>query len=92
MKKLYLILISLLCAASFGISWYIYPSLPEMVAIHWGVNGSADGFANSVIGAFLMPALMVIISLVLIYIPNLDPMKKIGKRLKMCMNILSSEW
>lgn len=62
--------------AAFIIGIVALPSLPEQVAIHWGPGGEADDFANKYIGAFLLPLIMILLLILKIFLPNIDPKKK----------------
>jgi len=66
-----------LCAASllFLISFYAYPNLPDQVASHWNVRGEADMYLPKFWGAFLLPMASVPLTLLLIAIPRIDPLK-----------------
>jgi len=75
MKKINII-IFLIIVASFAIGAYFYPRFPEKVASHWNANGQVDGYMSRFWGLFLMPIISVIMWLMFILIPKIDPMKK----------------
>jgi|GEM_PF-2216895 len=62
----------ILIAAAFAVSALAFPNLPLRVPTHWGLSGQADGFSGRLTGAFLMPAIMLTIWIVLIVIPRYD--------------------
>lgn len=61
--------------ASFGIGYYFYPRLPEIVASHWNAQGQADGYTNRYWGAFLLPIIQAAMFLLFVFIPMIDPKK-----------------
>ena len=63
-------------AASFLLSILAYPYLPEMVASHWNAKGEVDGYLPKFWGAFLLPLLMVVLYLLFLAIPRIDPLKE----------------
>lgn len=71
-----------LIVLSFAISLYVYPMLPESVASHWGFDGEVNGYLPAVWGAFLMPVLSVILFLIFLAIPMLDPLSENIKAFK----------
>jgi uncharacterized membrane protein len=58
---------------------YLYPTLPEKIAIHWDVNGEADGYASKLIGLFLLPVISLFLLPLMLILPKLDPTKGIKK-------------
>ena len=49
------------------------PYLPAQFATHWGVSGQANGYSSVWIGILLMPAIILGMSLILLYVPKIDP-------------------
>lgn len=49
--------------ASIAMAIICYPSMPDQMAIHWGVNGEPDGFAPKIVGVSFVPVMMVLIFL-----------------------------
>jgi len=74
MKK-NIIFASLIILASFGVSAYFYPQMPETVASHWDINGDVNGYMSKFWGLFLMPILSLAIFLFFLIIPKIDPLK-----------------
>jgi len=58
-------------------SAWAWPSLPEdaKIAIHFDLQGAADGFAGKTLGLLLMPAIMLGFSTLFSFLPNLEPRK-----------------
>ena len=61
---------------SFIIAICIYPQMPERMASHWNAQGQVDGYISKFWGLFLMPILTLLIFLLLIAIPKIDPLKQ----------------
>ncbi len=66
----------LVTLATLAFSWWAWPQLPERVATHWGVNGQPNGWSSPAFAAFLMPAVMALMTLIFAALPNIDPLKK----------------
>ncbi|MBN1370329.1 MAG: SdpI family protein [Anaerolineaceae bacterium] len=52
-----------------------YPHLPESVPSHWNEKGEVDGYSSRTFGAFFLPLLTLGFGLMLLFIPNLDPLR-----------------
>jgi len=55
---------------------YFYPQLPESMATHWGLSGEANGYMSKFWGVFLFPIILFGLSLMLLFFPKIDPLKK----------------
>lgn len=62
--------------ASFLISSYFYLQLPERIASHWGISGEVDGYMPKFFGLFIMPFVSLLVLLLFMVIPKIDPFKK----------------
>lgn len=62
-----------LIAAMFVASAVAYPSAPDTVPIHWGINGEANGWGGKLEGLFLLPLMTAGIYLLLLFLPKIDP-------------------
>lgn len=71
MKKRYFPLIPIASALLFSVA--VYSRLPEQVAVHWNWSGEPDRWAGRVEGAFLMPAIMLVLWAALNWLPKIDP-------------------
>lgn len=69
------ILILFLVAASFVVGIYIYPQMPERMASHWGMEGQVDGYLSKFWGVFLLPIIFLVMAILFIIIPRIDPLK-----------------
>jgi uncharacterized membrane protein len=65
----------ILILLSFIIGAYAYALLPAQVASHWGISGTPNGYMPAVFGAFLFPALMVVLFAIFMVIPLIDPLR-----------------
>jgi len=54
----------------------IYPSLPERIASHWGINNEVNGYMGKFWGVFLVPILMLAFYFLFLIIPHIDPKKQ----------------
>ncbi len=61
---------------SFLIGIFLYPTMPEQMASHWGISGEADGYMTKVWGLFLFPIMLVFLYLMFKVIPAIDPLKE----------------
>jgi uncharacterized membrane protein len=70
-----LIVGGILLGLSFLAALLVYPQLPDPAASHWGANGEVNGYISAFWAAFLMPLLTTGLFLLLMAIPNIDPLK-----------------
>ena len=71
MRKWYVGPVFLLAALAFAI--VVYPSLPEQVPTHWGMDGNVDDYTPKMPGAFLGPLLGLGIWGLLVGLRRIDP-------------------
>ncbi|MCX8010793.1 MAG: DUF1648 domain-containing protein [Ignavibacteria bacterium] len=62
-------------ALSFLIGIAFYSFMPERMATHWNVHGEVDGYMPRFVGVFLIPFIFVLVALLFIAIPRIDPKK-----------------
>jgi uncharacterized membrane protein len=62
-----------LIALMFLVGVYLYPLMPERMAIHWGLSGEADGYGSRFMGLFFVPVITLIIFPFMLALPRLDP-------------------
>ncbi len=74
MKKIN-ILIFFIILLSFGVGAYFYPQMPERIVSHWNSQGQQNGYMSKFWGLFLMPIISLIMFLLLLLIPKMDPLK-----------------
>jgi len=70
------IIIFLVIVLSFVASFYFSPQMPERVASHWNAGGEVDGYIPKIWGLFLMPVLSLVLALLFLFIPKIDPLKE----------------
>lgn len=75
MKKIQAAVI-LMILVSFLIGIYFYPSMPELMASHWGYKGEVNGYLPKFLGLFLMPMLSLVIFFAFLLVPKIDPRKE----------------
>lgn len=70
--------IAILCilVLSFALASYFYPKMPDKLASHWNARGEVDGYMPKFWGLFLMPIISVVVLLLFLLIPMIDPLKK----------------
>lgn len=61
---------------SFGIAIYLDSEMPEMMASHWNAQGEVDGYMPKFWALFLMPLISLVVLLIFLLIPKIDPLKK----------------
>lgn len=66
-----LLLIIFTIAASF----YFYANFPDRVPMHWNFNGQVDGWGSKITGAFVLPIVILVMYIMFLLIPYLDPKK-----------------
>ena len=59
-----------------GIGLYFYPQMPEQMASHWNINGQADGYMSRFWGTFLLPIINLVMYLLFLVIPYMDPKRQ----------------
>jgi len=69
-------IILLIILVSFVVGIYLYPQMPDQMASHWNSQGEVDGYLPKCWGLFLMPLVSLIVFLLFLLIPKIDPLKK----------------
>ena len=64
-----------LVSAAFMISLAAAPHLPELIATHWDAAGEVDGYASRLTALYLMPAILLVVAVLLLMIPQVDPLR-----------------
>lgn len=67
----------ILIVLQFAAAFYLYPGMPERMAVHWGLSGEADGFGSRFEGLFVIPILSAVLLPILLTLPRLDPGRRI---------------
>ena len=63
----------LLIAAASAATIYVWPQLPDMVAVHWNYRGEVDGYAPRAVLWLMGPGLMAFMVLLALLLPTLSP-------------------
>lgn len=50
-----------------------WPSRPDRIPVHWGITGEVDRYGGKAEGLLLLPSMAVLLYLVLLFAPRLDP-------------------
>jgi uncharacterized membrane protein len=78
MRKAVILSLALILA-QFFLGFYLYPSLPDRIAVHWGVSGEADGYGSKFMGLFMLPLVTLLLLPMMHLLPRIDPAKGIEK-------------
>ena len=69
------IIIFIIILISFTVGICLYPQMPEKMASHWNIQGKVDGYLSKFWGLFLMPFISLVLFLLFLLIPKIDPLK-----------------
>lgn len=58
-----------------GAGVLLYGWLPEQVPIHWNIRGEVDRYGGRFMGAFGLPLFTLVLYLIMVLIPRIDPKK-----------------
>jgi uncharacterized membrane protein len=70
------ILIFSIIALCFVLGFCSYYLMPEKMASHWNIEGNVDGYVSRDFGVFFLPVFLLILAIILLLVPNIDPLKK----------------
>ncbi len=76
------IIIFLIIILSFAVAFYFYPQMPEISASHWNEKGQVDGYISKFWASFLMPIISLLVALLFLLIPKIDPFKENIKKFR----------
>ena len=54
----------------------VFTRLPDLIPMHWNISGQIDAYYPKFPGAFLLPALGLVIVALMNILPNVDPKKE----------------
>jgi len=57
---------------SWVIAFLALPHMPEVIPVHWGLHGEANGFSDRLFGTFGLPVLTTLIMVLLLVLPRYD--------------------
>ncbi|MFQ5888662.1 MAG: SdpI family protein [Gemmatimonadota bacterium] len=69
-------------AAMLAASLLAFPSLPREIPTHWNLRWEADGWMAKWPGAFLFPGLGLLVWLLLLFLPRIDPRRQHYERFR----------
>jgi uncharacterized membrane protein len=70
------IIAAVLVFFSFVVGFYLYPQMPNELASHWNAAGEADGTSSKFTGLFAIPIISLILLLLFLFIPRIDPKRE----------------
>ncbi|MFH1802919.1 MAG: SdpI family protein [archaeon] len=71
-----------LVVLSFLMGIYFYPQMPPELDTHWGADGEANGQGSKFTALFAIPIVSVILLVLFLVIPKIDPKKENIKKFK----------
>ena len=66
----------------------VYYELPSRMPTHWGINGQPNGWSPRIIGAWLLPCMMVFVWGLSIVLPKLDSRKANYEKFGVAYNLV----
>ena len=63
----------LLLAGMFVLAAVSWSTAPDRIPVHWGLTGEADRWGGKAEGLLMLPVLAVVIYLLLLFLPRIDP-------------------
>ena len=57
---------------------YVWPSIPDVIPVHFGLDGKADRFDNKSMLMWLIPLVLLLLYGILALVPRLDPKKRVN--------------
>lgn len=61
---------------SFALGIAFYPSMPDLMASHWDVNGNVNGYLPKAAALSIMPIISLILFAFFLLLPTIDPLKE----------------
>jgi uncharacterized membrane protein len=81
-----LVVIVLLSLLGLAASLWAYPRLPDQVPSHWNIAGEVDDTMQRDTIVYLLPGLGLVLGLLLLYIPYIDPLRANVERFRSTYN------
>lgn len=76
-KKLMMEIVPLaILIVMFAIAFYVYPTLPAKVPIHWNAAGQVDNYGSKFIAVFLIPIIFLLFAVFAFMLPAMDVFKE----------------
>lgn len=73
MKNVYVWLKWVLLLVMIGGGLYFYNALPDQIPVHWSYAGEIDAYGSKTTHIILIPAIVLAMMLLFIFLPKLDP-------------------
>lgn len=67
------IITTIICLIPMLAGVILYNKLPDQIAIHWGANGEANGWAGKFVGIIVLPGILVLVNLIFPLLLKTDP-------------------
>ncbi|MDZ7683214.1 MAG: SdpI family protein [Fodinibius sp.] len=67
----------ILLLAPFLVLPFIWDQLPAQLPTHWNLQGEIDGYSSRTMGTLMLPLINIGVYLLLLYLPAIDPKKRI---------------
>ena len=61
----------------FAVIPFIWDQMPAQIPSHWNLQGEVDGYSSKTAGLLMLPAINMLVYLTLLYLPKIDPKKRI---------------
>nr|MBQ4318910.1 DUF1648 domain-containing protein [Clostridia bacterium] len=71
-NKTKLLISSIITLLPIPVGLLLYNRLPELVPIHWGADGNADGFAGRTFAVLGMPLILLALHIIAVFVCSLD--------------------
>lgn len=89
MKKHILPLLAII--ASLGVWGFFYRTLPNQMASHWSIgSGEVDGYSSKISNFFMLNGILILLYVLLIFAPRMDPKKNNYKAFSSSYGIMTS--
>lgn len=70
------ILTSIVCLLPIIAALILYNKMPEQIAIHWGSDGTPNGWASKFTGTIILPGSLFLVNLFFPFLIDMDPKNK----------------
>lgn len=72
----------------FALAAWLYPTLPNIMPVHWGITGEPNGWAPKLWGAWLLPIIGLLLTLLFPLFAKIDPKAENYKEFSRAWNVL----
>ncbi|CAN5247837.1 SdpI family protein [soil metagenome] len=78
-NRIFYPLLAIVLVAPFILIGYFWSAIPEIIPIHYNIHNEPNDWAPKSWGMFLIPVISLVVTLVLLAVPKLDPKGNIDK-------------